>query len=95
MKGLLRQLKGQGAGGVFPFTGLFVCMLVLRRWLLRGSDCLDNVPEDGLGAICNRVATVCKVLQNRETTETAQQIVVTFTAVLFVKEKLSHSPPSW
>ena len=70
MKGLLRQLKGQGAAGVFHFTGVFARILVLRRWLLRGSDFLDSVPEDRLGAICNRVATVCKLLQNRETTET-------------------------
>lgn len=69
MDSLLRQLKGQGAGGVFRFMRVFACMLILRRWLLKGSDFLDNVPEDGLGAICNRVAIVCKLIQNREMAE--------------------------
>lgn len=37
---------------------------------MRGSDFLVDMPEDGLGAIHNRVAAICKLLQNREKAET-------------------------
>lgn len=95
MDGLLRQLKGQGAGGVFCFTRMFACMLILRRWLLKGSDFLDSVPEDGLGAICHRVATVCKLIQNRETAEAVAAGSDHLHCGPIVKEKLSHSLTSW
>lgn len=54
---------------------------------------MDNMPEDGLGAVCNRVVTVCKLLQNREMTQAVGAHSDAFTAVLLVKEKLTVVPP--
>lgn len=61
-------VKGSGSRWCLPLHRCCCRYTGIEKMVIEGLlEVLANMPEDGLGVIHNRVATVCKLLQNRAT----------------------------